>query len=279
MTARTEDITRAPEVVAAAADRTTAVVLALRRLTDAELLAPSALEGWSRLTIACHLRYGAAALLRMTEDTLRGRPTSFYPEGRAGQREATLRPASGEAPADVVASLRATSSALDAAWRRCSPDDWAREVVEPPDRVDLGPVPLGRLALSRLVEVEVHGTDLDVGLPDWSSVLVEVALPVRLRWLTSRRSNHRDVDHSLEGAWMLVSVDGRTSRWLVSVAGGIVTSRPLDPADGADPSWAVIEGTSRDLLALLLGRASRTPLRLGGDRALAAAFGRAFPGP
>jgi hypothetical protein len=55
-----------------------------------------------------------------------------------------------------------------------------------------------------------------------------------------------------------------------------VTSEPADLGDEADAS---IRGTSRDLLALLLGRTPTARLSLGGDLELAAAFNRAFPGP
>jgi hypothetical protein len=63
-------------------------------------------------------------------------------------------------------------------------------VIEPSDRKDLGQTPLGLLALLRLTEVEVHGTDRDIGLPDWSDIFVSTALHRRLTWLNTRRANH-----------------------------------------------------------------------------------------
>ena len=88
--------------LAAVVSRTSEVVETLRSLDEPGLVAPSELEGWSRLTIACHLRHGAAALCRMTLDALDGRPTSFYPSGRAESRPGTLEPAPGEGPSEVV---------------------------------------------------------------------------------------------------------------------------------------------------------------------------------
>jgi hypothetical protein len=53
-------------VVAAIEQRTRQIVGSLGDLGERALRAPSRLDGWSRLTIACHLRYGAEALALMT---------------------------------------------------------------------------------------------------------------------------------------------------------------------------------------------------------------------
>jgi hypothetical protein len=238
------------------------------------MVGPSGLEGWSRLTIACHLRYGAGAFLRMTEGALAGTPVAYYPEGRDAQRPGTLVPAAGESPRSVVDDLAATSDALHGRWAALGAEAWRRQVEEPEGNVDLGTVELARLPLMRLTEVEVHGTDLDLGLSDWSRTFVDSALAFRLHWLPTRRSNHRAVDPSVEGSWLLVATDGAAH--LLTVEAGVVS---VTDADRTNPSGAVIEGSSRDLLALLLGRPSVRALQLSGDVALAGAFGRAFPGP
>lgn len=146
------------------------------------------------MTIVCHLRYGTSALLRITEDALAGRETSYYPAGREAERPATLAPAPGEQPHDVLDDWASLAHRLDALWATLEPDAWAVTVTEPTDNADLGPVPLGRLALARLTEIDLHGVDLDVGFPDRSTTLVAVALPTRLAWLATRRTNHREVD-------------------------------------------------------------------------------------
>lgn len=203
------------------------VATSTRALCDAleatDLLAPSELPGWSRLTIACHLRYGAEAMRWMTLDAVAGRRTAYYPEGRAGQRPGTLEPRTGESAADVVRSLREASTALDDTWRAVT--DWSITVREPDDNVDLGPYPLVHMPLFRLTEIEVHGTDLGIGLPEWSDVLIRDALPMRLDRLARRTPQ-------APGAWALNSF----------VVG-----------DGSEPE--VIEASDRDLFALLLGRA------------------------
>jgi uncharacterized protein (TIGR03083 family) len=261
-------------VARTSAERTAQLLAMLRRLDADAYDGPSRLPGWSRLTIVCHLRYGATALLRMTSDTLAGRETSYYPERRATQRPTTLAPAPGERPENVLDDWERAAGRLDDLWSSLGPQQWAATITEPADNLDLGEVPLGRLALARLTEVDVHGVDLDVGFPDWSDVLVDVALPTRLAWLSTRRTNHREFDRSLRGSWLLVA-DG--FRWTVSVDGDRVGSTPADP--NVDQPRATITGTRHDLLALLLGRPRRQPLEIDGDTEFGAAFERAFPGP
>jgi uncharacterized protein (TIGR03083 family) len=250
------------------------IVEALSIIDEQALRAPSQLPGWSRLTIACHLRYGAEALGRMTSATIAGGPTSYYPGGRDLQRPSTLRPRPEERPMEVVASLGERSAALDRTWRMVDAQTWGIEIVEPQDNPDLGTIQLSRLPLLRLTEVEVHGSDLGLGLGDWSDLFVRLALPMRLDWINTRRTNHRDFDADLEGAWLVVATDGPIYK--VTVEGSRVESRPAATSSSAR---AVIAASSRDLLALLMGRRPIDEPELSGDIRFAEGFGRAFPGP
>jgi uncharacterized protein (TIGR03083 family) len=261
-------------LVAATAVRSTEIVDALGVLDEKALGEPSHLPGWSRLTIACHLRYGAEALCRMTEAAIAGQPTSYYPDRREVQRSQTLRPLPAESPMDVVTSLGERSTELDRAWRTVDDQTWKIDVVEPRDNPDLGTIELARLPLLRLTEVEVHGSDLGLGLDDWSELFVRVALPMRLEWINTRRSNHRDFDADLDGSWLIVATDGPIYK--VTVKGTRVESRP---AESTSSARATIEASSRDLLALMVGRRLRHDPGLSGDIEFAEAFRRAFPGP
>jgi uncharacterized protein (TIGR03083 family) len=263
-----------PVLVAAVRDRGVQIVEALSSLDAEALGSASRLPRWSRLTIACHLRFGAQTLGRMTKATLLGEPAAYYPEGRSQQRSRTLDPYDGEGPLDVVASLRHHSDELHRLWSSLGVDAWSRQIIEPENNPDLGSISLAFLPLLRLTELEIHGSDLGVGLPDWSQSFVRAALPARLSSLNVRRSNHRAVDTGLQGAWLLVATDGPTFR--IDVKGADVESVP---ADSGEPARAVIEATSRDLLALLLGRPFVTPPRITGDIAFGEAFSSAFPGP
>ena len=205
---------------------------------------------------------------------MQGMPVAYYPEGREVQRPRTLVPLPGESPQDVVESLARLSDELDQEWSVLDPDSWGVDVIEPQDNPDLGPIRLGRLPLLRLTEVEVHGTDLGLNLGDWSEIFISTVLPMRLEWLNIRRANHTVFDTELKGSWLLVATDGPTYK--VSADGTKVESRPASPDTQAR---AVIEATSRDLLALLLGRSLRAPPVMTGDIAFGQSFSRAFPGP
>ena len=99
-------------VADAVIQRTRNIVESLSGLDDDELQGPSGLPEWSRLTIACHLRFGAGTLSRMTRSALQGVPVAYYPEGREVQRGGTLVPLAGESPQDVVNSLARLSEEL-----------------------------------------------------------------------------------------------------------------------------------------------------------------------
>ncbi len=262
------------EIVRAIGRRDRALAETLGSLDDERLLMASALPGWSVLTIACHLRYGAEATLALTEDMVAGRAGAYYPLGRARQRDATLRPRAGEHPGDVVRSLIDRSAALNRRWSELSSHDWDRTLVEPEDNVDLGPVPLRSLAILRLTEVEVHGTDLALGLDDWSEAFVAVALPMRLHWLAKRRSNHRATGDSIDGIWRIAADDG-PSVLVRSIDGRVDVSDESE----TPPDAAIIEASGRDLLGFLLGRADASRLRFAGNRDTAARFTEAFPPP
>lgn len=77
-------------LVAAMAARQAEIGQALSGLDREELRRESRLPGWDRLTIVCHLRYGATASHRMTEDSLGGLPMRLQrlPTRRSNHRSA-----------------------------------------------------------------------------------------------------------------------------------------------------------------------------------------------
>jgi len=267
-------VTNAADVAAAIAARHAELGRLLGGLSGADLAAPSLLPGWSRLTIACHLRFGAEANQSMTVATLAGRDAAYYPEGRARQRPSTLELRGNEQPREVIDSLIRVSSELDSLWRTMRLGQWALAMREPADNADLGPVPLGMLALLRLTEVEVHGRDLDIGCAPWSEVFVETALPMRVRWLATRRSNHASPDQNIKGKWeVLRTTDGASFSISASSAG-------VEISEGSELDGDTeIEGSNRDLLAFVLGRIDLSALSVSGDHKLAESFTAAFPAP
>lgn len=266
------EISNPVEIARAVASRHRELVQRLGSLGDADLAEPSNLPGWSRLTVVCHLRYGAIASRSMTVDALSGKETSFYPDGRDLQRPMTLQPGVGEEAGDVVRSLVAECRQLDDLWSALDDVQWRKLCTEPPGNADLGTVTLAMLALLRLTEVEVHGADLAIGLAPWSDVFVAAALPMRLRWLATRQTNARQIDDVVTGRWSLRSLDG--PQFVVERShDGVVVH------EGSAKFDTELRGSAHDLLGFLLGRLPIGSLDVTGDQHLARTFHLAFPPP
>jgi hypothetical protein len=154
-------------------------------------------------------------------------------------------------------------------------DDWRREGSKAGDIYDRRSLSLADLALMRLTECEVHGSDLAVGLDDWSELFVSLALPFRLELLGTRRPDQAGIPATTRGSWLLIATDGPSH--VVSVTHGRVRSRRCTP--NTTRATAAIEATRRDLLALLLGRPPMGRLSFAGDVAFGQSFTHVFPGP
>jgi maleylpyruvate isomerase len=245
------------------------VVSALDALPDDELVAPSRLPDWNRLTVVCHIRYGATAVDRMVRAAVAGEPALFYPGGRAEQRPGTLVPLPGESPRDVVSSFAGACAALDTTLAEVR--DWSAVFREPEGVVDIGPQTVFQLAVLRLTEVDVHAVDLDVGIEHWSDAFVEVGLPLRLDRLGKRLSNNPSGER-VTGTWLLR--ERGDGAHVVTATGDGVSTRDASPDEDAD---GVITASRRDLIALMLGRDFEGDVEFSND--FARSFTSAFPGP
>lgn len=250
--------------------RTARVVSVLREGGDAGFDEGTALPGWTRGTVACHLRYGAEASLRLTLAALHDESASWYPAGRPRQRPTTLGPRPGEDPDGIVRSLEATAAALDRVWTDLRPDDWS-VAVRPDDSEDPRDLTVHDLLVLRVTELEVHGTDLAVGLEDWTAGFVAAALPFRLRGMDGRWPAE-----PVSGSWVLAP-EGHDP-WVVHQREAAATAHAV-VGDTAPPVDARIGGAPRDVLALLLGRHDWSRLTVEGSTAAAERFTTAFPGP
>ena len=123
----------------------------------------------------------------MTDATLARTHSLLLPGGSGPATTGhPVLPRARETALDVVHSLAAHSARLSQAWATLRPESWHLEIVEPTDNPDLGRIPLSRLALLRLTEVEVHGSDLGLQLGEWSTTFIDAALPLRLEGLNVR---------------------------------------------------------------------------------------------
>ncbi|MEY2472421.1 MAG: maleylpyruvate isomerase [Actinomycetota bacterium] len=263
-----------PAIVRAIAAGQQSIVRALEPLDDERLRAQTLLPGWDRLTIVCHIRYGAEAVNAMVRAGLAGEPALYYPGGRVEQRPGTLHPGPHETPQGVVASFAARCAELDATLATLRDDDFAIEVHEPAGAFDLGTQTIEQLLTLRLTEVEVHAGDLLLGLDKWSDTFVEAGLPLRFERLATRLANQPPIDTSYEGTWLLRTTEG--DAWTVTLEPRRAEVRMADYDTRSD---ATITASRRDMLALLLGRPLETEAVYAGDTELAAAFTKAFRGP
>ena len=170
----------------------------------------------------------------------------------------------------MVQSLIEASAALDELWAQIPPEGWDGTTVhEPEDNPDIGPITLLQLAILRLTEVEVHGTDLDLGLSDWSEPFIDAALPMRIVWLPRRHTPSQGLIGLMEPRGHRRPIVQRGS------VQGVVSASP-GKAHQVD---ATISGSKADLLGLQLGRVDVAHLTIAGDETTGRRFAATFPPP
>ncbi|MFD3522934.1 maleylpyruvate isomerase family mycothiol-dependent enzyme [Streptomyces sp. NPDC058653] len=204
-------------------EATERLLTAAAGLDNASLGQPSRLPGWSRGHVLAHLARNGDALVNVLE----GRP--MYPDDVTRDTDIAR---DAPRPLDVqVADVRATAEH----FRRVAavPADWARTVELRNGVTDVA----ARLPFRRLVEIELHHVDLNIGreLED----LPDDFTDREIDFLTERFAGHPDVP-----PLALTSPGGRTWR----------TGR----ADGAP---AAVTGPAADLMGWLAGRRDGSALK------------------
>ncbi|MEW1626559.1 maleylpyruvate isomerase family mycothiol-dependent enzyme [Streptomyces sp. NPDC089173] len=194
---------------------------------NAALAEPSRLPGWSRGHVLTHLSRNADAL----ENVLRGLPMYASSE----MRDADIAAGASRPLDEQLADFRESADRLRAAADE--PADWSRTVALRNGVTDSA----SRLPFRRLIEVEIHHVDLDVGyeLEDLPADFTER----EIAFLTDRFAGHPDVP-----ATTVTAEDGRT--W---TTGG-----------GADGPTVSVRGTAADLLGWLAGRRDGSALTVTG---------------
>jgi maleylpyruvate isomerase len=152
-------------------DATALLLESVARLSDDDVRQPSLLPGWTRGHVLTHIARGGDAL----RDVLEGGPG--YPSRAA--READIEAGAGRGIAEQVADIRATAAAFRDAVLRQPDEVWDRRVQV----LDLKPFPASELLVRRLVEIELHHVDLDVGYrsSDWPTTFNQLELPEPMR--------------------------------------------------------------------------------------------------
>ncbi len=198
---------------------------AIEPLTDAHVRAPSLLPDWSRGHVLAHISGIGAAAARQLEYARRGEQVDVYDGGRPA-RDAAIEAAAPAPAADHVHAVHRATERVEQALTALAPADWSRPV-----RYRDGVV--RDMALAWWREIEIHTTDLDLGLDaaGWSGVLCE--------HLTDFLAERVPAGTRL----VLASPDG----W----------ERVL----GAGATPVVVRGSRTDLVAWLAGRKSPQPVR------------------
>jgi len=154
------------------------------RMTDAEVQAPSALDGWTRGHVLSHLARNADSQVGMLEGAARDEIVAQYPGGDA-QRDGDIEAGAGRSVADQLADLEADHRRFLAAAAQLSGDEWNRHTLS-----RLGELPVWVTPWARWREVEVHGADLGLapttGQAQLSAAFVAQFLPPELDRVPAR---------------------------------------------------------------------------------------------
>jgi maleylpyruvate isomerase len=150
---------------------------------DATLRRPSALPGWTVAHVVAHLARNADSHVRRFEGCVRDEVVDQYPGGFEG-RAAEIQSSAQQPAGSLVADLRASCSAFEAACDVMPDDAWARMTRDVAGRER----PAFALVSRRWQEVEVHHVDLalDYGPDDWPDAFVADCLPRMLAGLPGR---------------------------------------------------------------------------------------------
>jgi maleylpyruvate isomerase len=213
----------------------------VQTLTDADVLAPSMLPGWSRGHVLSHVARNADSLCHLLD----GAPQ--YPSAAA--REQGINAGAGRGPSEQLADIRTSAARLETALSALRPEEWiAPSIVRDGTRV-----PPVSLVWGRLREVEIHHVDLDVGYTpdDWDTAFslrllhelettLTPAVPLRLAADDAERTFHVGTGTSRSNADSLTTVHGNASAlaaWLTGRSSGATLRVQPDGPLPTVPNW------------------------------------------
>ena len=150
------------------------LLLAIEHLTDEEIRHPSLLGGWTVGHVLSHLARNADSHVRRAEAAERGEIVDQY-EGGYEARNAAIEGGAARPASDLIADVRRSAAAAEAAWAKLPTAAWVRRSRDANGKAR----PLFELPSRRWQEVEVHLVDLDVGVSwrDWPAEFVLEWLP------------------------------------------------------------------------------------------------------
>lgn len=155
-----------------------------RTFTDADVRQPSRLPAWTRAHVLAHLAGGAGALRNLLDSARTGVDIPAYASQAA--RDEAIEAGAGRDVATLLAELTAAAELFRTAAVALPDEAWQRQVQAPTGP----PLPATQLLERRLVELELHHTDLDAGYgpADWPQSFVELDLAEPMRSYRAERS-------------------------------------------------------------------------------------------
>jgi maleylpyruvate isomerase len=152
-----------PDLMSQIDEATRRLLGTVKGLSDDDVRAPSRLPGWTRGHVLTHLARGAEALTNVLHGARTGEPTRAYASQQA--RDEAIERGAGRSAEDLLADVTAGAEKFRAAVAIVPDDAWERQVRV----LDYAEFPALQLLTRRLVEVELHHTDLGAGYgpDDW----------------------------------------------------------------------------------------------------------------
>jgi maleylpyruvate isomerase len=154
-------------------DATQRLLVTVGGFGDADTQQPSLLPGWSRGHVLTHLARGAEALSNLLTGARTGVPIPAYTsqEARNAAVEAGAKRGAEELRADVASGAATFGAAVSA-----MPDHAWQVTV---DVLNYASFPASQILTRRLVELELHHTDLGAGYTpaDWPHSFAALDLP------------------------------------------------------------------------------------------------------
>lgn len=183
-----------------------------RLLRDVAALSPdqarqqTALPGWTRKHVLSHLARNADGLVNLLTWASTGVVTPMYPD--RSTREAEIEAGAARPLPDIEIDVR-DSAALLAATVREVPDDAWDQLVRLGAAAEGEEVEARTLLWRRLVELELHHVDLDVGYTaaHWPEGFAERLLTESVERLTTRGTEIRLSVTALDTGWRGVTSD------------------------------------------------------------------------
>jgi maleylpyruvate isomerase len=154
-------------------DATQRLLGTARVIAERDLRQPSLLPGWTRARVLAHLCRGADAMRNLLVGARSGEHRPAYASTAA--RDADIEAGARLKAADLMADLASSAMALRTITRQLPDAAW-----QFPLQVQaLAPFPASQLLIRRLVEVELHHSDLGSGYgpADWPAAFTAMPLP------------------------------------------------------------------------------------------------------